>query len=118
MTTETPWQWYNERAAALAEQYEELNAADVYSWLNDLLPAPSAVILDVGAGSGRDAAWLAGLGHEVVAVEPSAALRAEALSRHHHPRVRWLSDRLPGLEATHRLGVPSRADFGTSIRPI
>ncbi|WP_429088889.1 hypothetical protein [Aeromonas allosaccharophila] len=33
-------------------------------------------LLDVGAGSGRDAAFLAGLhqGHSVVAVEPSQAL--------------------------------------------
>jgi protein-L-isoaspartate O-methyltransferase len=39
------------------------------------LPAPPARVLDVGAGSGRDAAWLTSLGLEVVAVEPSVALR-------------------------------------------
>ena len=37
--------------------------------------------LDVGAGSGRDAAWLASLGYEVVAAEPAAGMRREASKR-------------------------------------
>ena len=57
-------------------------------------------MLDVGAGTGRDAAWLARLGHEVVAVEPSAAMRAEAERRHPAARIRWIDDRLPGLAPT------------------
>ncbi len=60
--------------------------------------------LDVGAGSGRDAAWLARLGYAVIAVEPAAGLRAEAQARHAGSGVRWLDDRLPDLEVTHALG--------------
>lgn len=37
--------------------------------------------LDVGAGSGRDAAWLASWGYEVVAAEPAAGMRREASKR-------------------------------------
>ena len=48
--------------------------------------------------------WAA-LGHDVVAVEPAAAMRAEAASRHPEPGIRWLDDRLPDLAATMRLGL-------------
>ena len=33
--------------------------------------------MDVGAGSGRDAAWLASLGYNVTGVEPAQAMRRE-----------------------------------------
>ena len=50
--------YYDTRAPALAQQYESLSAASVHSWLIDLLPKTKTLALDVGAGSGRDAAWL------------------------------------------------------------
>jgi Methyltransferase domain len=51
-----------------------------------------------GAGTGRDAAWLAARGYEVVAVEPSDAMRAEAVRLHPQAPIRWVADALPGLE--------------------
>ncbi|WP_439101096.1 class I SAM-dependent methyltransferase [Congregibacter sp.] len=51
---------------------------------------------DVGAGSGRDALWLAELGWTVTAVEPSAAMREIALEKP-HSRVHWIDDCLPEL---------------------
>ncbi|MBL6457090.1 methyltransferase domain-containing protein [Belnapia sp. T6] len=69
------------------------------------LPAKPGLVLDVGAGSGRDAAWFAGQGWEVVAAEPAMALRQEAALRHRSPRIRWLDDRLPALAGLHRLGL-------------
>lgn len=69
------------------------------------LPDRPGLVLDVGAGTGRDAVWLAVQGHEVVAVEPSAAMRKEGQARHPDSRIRWISDRLPGLEQTLRLGL-------------
>jgi SAM-dependent methyltransferase len=43
-----------------------------------LVPAPGALTLDVGSGEGRVARDLAGLGHRVVAIEPSPTLAREA----------------------------------------
>ena len=70
---------------------------------------PESVIdglaLDVGGGSGRDAAWLARRGYQVVAVEPAAGMRAEAMRRHPDAAIRWLDDRLPALSKVHGLGL-------------
>ena len=66
-----------------AARYETVAPQLLNRWLLDLLPKGKACILDVGAGSGRDAAWLAALGHDVVAIEPDAALRRE--NERHHP---------------------------------
>ena len=62
-------------------------------------------MLDIGAGSGRDAAWLAAQGHTVVAVEPAAAMRHEGQRLHLDANIRWLDDRLPALQNVHRLGM-------------
>jgi hypothetical protein len=50
-------------------------------------------------------AWLASCGLEVVAVEPSAAMRTEAQRLHPSPSIRWIADSLPGLDQTLRLGL-------------
>ena len=70
-----------------------------------LLPQSSASVLDIGAGSGRDAAWLAANGHDVIAVEPSAPMRAAAASLHDNPAINWIDDRLPALGAVSRSGL-------------
>ncbi|NEB06003.1 methyltransferase domain-containing protein [Streptomyces sp. SID13726] len=56
-----------ERVRALSVSFETVHEA-----LLDLLPDPPARVLDVGAGTGRDAAALAGRGFAVDAVEPVA----------------------------------------------
>jgi SAM-dependent methyltransferase len=98
---------YDARAREFAAQYESLNAATVYSALVDYFkPRRSgAMALDVGAGSGRDAAWLCSLSYEVVAAEPAAGMRAEGRRRHSESPIRWLDDRLPDLHVVHGLGL-------------
>ena len=96
---------YDRRAAEFAGQYETVAFDEVHGEILDLLPPEGAAVLDVGAGSGRDAAWLATRGYDVVAVEPSAGMREEATRRHASGRIRWVDDRLPGLEFVHRLGM-------------
>jgi SAM-dependent methyltransferase len=96
--------YYDDNAPQLAATYESLAATRLHAWFADCLPA-SGCVLDVGAGSGRDAAWLASLGFEVVAVEPSAAMVREAQGYHASDRIHWIiGDSLPGLERTLRYG--------------
>lgn len=97
--------WYDEHSTAQSELYEAVDPSQLRAWLIDLLPEAPALLLDVGAGSGRDAAWLASLGHDVVAVEPSAAMRTEAMERHRDANVWWLDDSLPGLSDTLKQGL-------------
>jgi SAM-dependent methyltransferase len=69
------------------------------------LPARPAAVLDVGAGSGRDASWLSALGYDVVAVEPSAEMRSIAQEHHAGKPIRWIADSLPVLQVTFRTGL-------------
>ena len=87
----TSWDGYEGDAGrALAERYGALDPEALNGWLRPILPDEPSTILDVGAGSGRDTAWLAGLGHEVVALEPSEAMRETGRSRHDSPSIRWI----------------------------
>lgn len=101
-----PVRGYNLAAAALADRYESLDSAKVHEAILDLLlPGNGRSALDVGAGSGRDAAWLASLNYYVVAAEPSEALRQEAERRHPDASIKWISDRIPDLHDVHQLGL-------------
>jgi len=94
---------YDERADEFVTQYERAKTAETYAnWLS-LLPTTQLLVLDVGAGSGRDAAWFAEQGHEVVAVEPSGEMRERAQALHPSTRIDWIDDRLPTLEEVHGL---------------
>ena len=97
--------WYDQHAESLAEKYESVDTETLHRWMLDLLPDLPAVVLDVGSGSGRDAAWLADKGYEVYAVEPSKPMREIAKALHPSAPVRWMADSLPGLEHTVRTGV-------------
>ncbi|MGG5821606.1 methyltransferase domain-containing protein [Falsiroseomonas sp. HW251] len=88
-----------------ADAYEAFGFEEIHRDAIPFLPRTPGLALDVGSGSGRDAAWLAGKGWEVVAVEPAATLRAEAARLHPEPAIRWLDDRLPALSSVHRLGL-------------
>ena len=84
-----PVAWYDANAEAAAARSERVEPERLHGWMVDLLPAAPAAALDVGSGSGRDAAWLSSRGYHVVAVEPSARMRAIARARHADPAIRW-----------------------------
>lgn len=88
---------YAEEAASLENLYESIAFAELHRPVLHLMPPAPATVLDIGAGTGRDAAALAALGHQVTAVEPTAALRLGAIARHRSPRIEWLDDSLPEL---------------------
>ena len=97
--------WYDEHAKELAVQYEALSPESVHGWAADLLPQGNALALYVGAGTGRDAAWLTSRGYEVVAVEPSAGMREEAQRLHADDPIQWVNDSLPDFKNVFRLGL-------------
>lgn len=91
--------------AQRAASYESINPAQLNAWFEPYIPHGPASILDVGAGSGRDAAWLASKGHQVIAVEPSSGMRKEAERFHSGSGFTLFSDRLPDLAMTCRTGL-------------
>jgi SAM-dependent methyltransferase len=98
---------YNNDASSYVKRYESVAFEDVHSPLFEHIDRleDNAFVLDIGAGSGRDAVWFATRGHEVLAVEPSRSMRNEAQRLHPGTAVQWIDDSLPSLAATHRLGV-------------
>ena len=100
---------YGTHAAALAEQYESLSFAHVHRGVLHLFPTQPSDVLDIGAGSGRDAAALARSGHRVVAVEPTAELRSEGQRLHASLAIEWIDDHLPALQILRQ--SPRRFDL-------
>lgn len=96
-------QGYAEADAAYLARDAALVFDEVHESILHLLPQAPSDILDIGAGSGRDAAHLARFGHRVVAAEPTAPLRAYGMTHHAGPNIVWLDDALPDLTATRAL---------------
>ena len=91
---------YGEETEALFERFERISFADLHGQVLALIPAAPGRILDIGAGSGRDATGFAALGYGVVAVEPVEGLRLRAAAAHPSPRIECLDDSLPNLSAS------------------
>ncbi len=90
---------YSEEAESLAARYERLTFERVHGDALPLFPKPPASVLDIGAGTGRDAAALAARGHKVVvAVEPTTELREHGKKIHAAHKIKWLDDGLPDLD--------------------
>ena len=90
-------QGYEEEADRLLQRYEAIRFSDLHGPILHLIPAPPCRILDIGAGTGRDAAAFAEMGHQVVAVEPVDAFRVQAPALHPSTAIKWIADSLPGL---------------------
>lgn len=103
-------QFYNENAKELANQYLSTSFEAVHKSWSQFLPAiinnPNARILDIGAGSGRDAKFIAQLAlktHgdknniQVFAVEPANVLADIGAHQTQGLNVKWLEDSLPAL---------------------
>ena len=77
--------------------YDALSPEVIYEHAIDLFPKTPSNVVDIGAGTGRDAAWFAEKGHQVLAVEPVRELREAGQVLHRSNRILWLDDRLPHL---------------------
>lgn len=67
---------YHQGAELFATQYDALSFEQVHACWSAYWPqsGQQQLVLDIGAGSGRDALWLAQQGCQVIAVEPAADL--------------------------------------------
>lgn len=75
--------YYQRHTDDFAEQTVNVDMQDLYeAFINDLPEQDSQHILDVGCGSGRDAAYFATLGYQVTAIDASANL-LEWAKRHY-----------------------------------
>ncbi len=90
---------YAEEASELLRIYESVEFAEVHAAVLPLIPRTPSRVLDVGAGTGRDAAAYADMGHSVVAVEPTDEMRLPAMKLHSSPAITWIKDSLPELAA-------------------
>ncbi len=90
---------YNTEAQTFKAQYLSTSSDEVHScWLKHLPKSGQA--LDIGAGVGRDALWLANKGFNVVAVEPAKELLKIGQDYTQDTSVYWLDDLLPELKNT------------------
>ncbi|MEM9394197.1 MAG: class I SAM-dependent methyltransferase [Pseudomonadota bacterium] len=86
------------------ERVENISSADLLKPVIKHIPTQPCHILDVGAGTGRDAAWLASLSHNVLAAEPVDALRQAGMAKYTAPSISWIKDALPELSNTISIG--------------
>ena len=95
--------YYDQHADRLFAEYSDLDPDEIHRpWTENHLKETPGTACDIGAGSGRDANWLAKKGWEVIAVEPSK-LR-ELGQQTSRPGVTWLNDSLPSLKRLRSLG--------------
>lgn len=88
--------FYSDNAPKLFKQYESVSFETIHQeWLS-MIPIYGCV-LDVGSGSGRDAAWFAKQNLNVTAVEPAEELLKLAKRNHAYQNITWIKDSLPFL---------------------
>ena len=95
---------YAEEAPELLKRYESISFADTHRTVMHLIPKEPCRVLDIGAGTGRDAAGFAAMGHRVVAAEPTEGMRCGAMALHPSPLIEWLDDSLPDLASLRARG--------------
>ncbi|MCA0359076.1 MAG: methyltransferase domain-containing protein [Proteobacteria bacterium] len=92
--------FYDRAAEDLVDRYEALDFGQAHPHLAAKLSGAAPLnILDVGAGSGRDAAAMASLGHHVWAAEPSDRMRGLGRALHGAEEIQWLDASMPKLQA-------------------
>src|SRR5712671_6193292 len=106
---------YAEEAPELLKRYESISFADQHRSVIHLIPTVPGRVLDIGAGTGRDAAGFAGLGHSVLAAEPTEELRRGAMLLHPSPMIEWVDDSLPDLAAVRARGEAFDAVMLTAV---
>lgn len=108
-------QGYAEESGRLVVSYEALTFEGVHRDVMQLIPTEPCRVLDIGAGTGRDAAALAARGHAVTAAEPTAELRAHGQRLHRAPNLAWIDDSLPELARLREAGATFDLTMATAV---
>ncbi|BFT32056.1 hypothetical protein D210916BOD24_32320 [Alteromonas sp. D210916BOD_24] len=96
--------FYQRNKDSLIKQYDSVSFESVHKdWL-EYIPSKGAV-LDIGAGSGRDARYLSSLGLKVFAAEPVLSLLISARENSVDHDIIWFQDKLPALYEAKTLGT-------------
>ncbi len=88
---------YAVQATYLIARYDALSFEAKHEAILGLLPTNPSRFIDIGSGTGHDAAWLVSKGHHVVAVEPVDELCEAGRRIHSKAEVTWVNDSLPFL---------------------
>jgi 2-polyprenyl-3-methyl-5-hydroxy-6-metoxy-1,4-benzoquinol methylase len=88
---------YVENSSFLIQSFEAISSPDLLRHVLSFIPSSNCSVLEIGAGTGRDAAWLASKGFNVSAVEPVAEFREAGKLLHPSPLIEWFNDSLPSL---------------------
>ena len=88
---------YRDAAPMLIKRFESISAEEKLAPVRAHLPLTPSRILDIGAGTGGDAGWFSSQGHNILAVEPTAAFRQAGSLKHPSQNIEWISDVLPAL---------------------
>jgi 2-polyprenyl-3-methyl-5-hydroxy-6-metoxy-1,4-benzoquinol methylase len=81
---QTTLKYYQKNGKNIAERYESADVSDLHRVLNASFKSP-ATLLELGCGSGRDAAFMTKQGFTVTAVDGSATMIESAVN--HHPEL-------------------------------
>lgn len=89
--------FYKKNNKKLIQQYNSVSFESVHKdWL-EYLPSRNSLVIDIGAGTGRDALWLGQQGFQVVAVEPVIEFY-ENVNIDKATNIKWITDSLPDLK--------------------
>ena len=97
------FRYYQHNAGELARRYETAEVSGLHRRLLETFPAGSK-LLEIGCGSGREAAFLTARGFEVYCIEPAPQMIGEALRCHPELEGRLFEGSLPGDPPEEILG--------------
>jgi len=89
---------YERSVGRFVELSQSLKFEDVCRDFLAFLPKAPGNVLDAGAGAGQNAAALAAMGYQVVAVDPMDAFLEAAQKAYSDTAIVWLNDSLPELK--------------------
>ena len=76
--------YYSQNSLKVAERYESADVTQLHDFLSSSLE-PGGRLLELGCGSGRDAAFMVSQGFKVLATDGSASMVEQA--KRHHPEL-------------------------------